>query len=508
MLVADEDAAKRQRLVDRLKAAGHRTIEARTGAEALALVDAEPVDLVVLNVKLPDVTGFEVCERIKSTERHAALPVIYVSALAVQMIDRTRGLSGGADAYLTEPFEADELIASVHSLLRYYHARRHAEQLAQRMTRLAETTLALSLAPSVAKLLEAASAGAARIFEGPAVVFAETVDGAGMAAATNGPDSPTAIHVMNVDDPGAPVGIAVRVDAPGGWPLAAWPAGDTVSVAIARLRVDRAPVYVAVATGTQMSGYPMLRQLAQAVAAAVEAQRSYDEEHRIAVTLQRSLLPPRVPQIAGLDIAVRYEPASAETEIGGDFYELTMIEGDLLVAIGDVTGHSLHAATVMAELRHAVRAYAVEGHPPGAVLHRVDVMMRTLLPGELATLCLLLLDPGTGRIRMASAGHLPPLVVTRDRKVRYHEHLATLLGVRAHRPDDIEFTLPKGGTLVLFTDGLIERRGSDIDEGLSTLANAASRVDADIERFCDRLLAELSGPEVDDDIALVAIRRA
>ena len=129
----------------------------------------------------------------------------------------------------------------------------------------------------------------------------------------------------------------------------------------------------------------MLVQLAQAVAAAVEAQRSFDEEHRIAVTLQRSLLPRRLPEVAGLDLAVRYEPASAQTEVGGDFYELVMLDGHLLVAIGDVAGHSLHAATVMAELRHAVRAYAVEGHQPGAILDRVNELMRTLLPNELAT---------------------------------------------------------------------------------------------------------------------------
>ena len=90
------------------------------------------------------------------------------------------------------------------------------------------------------------------------------------------------------------------------------------------------------------------------------------------MTLQRSLLPRRLPEVAGLDLAVRYVPASAQTEVGGDFYELMMLDGHLLVAIGDVAGHSLHAATVMAELRHAVRAYAVEGHPPGAILERAN----------------------------------------------------------------------------------------------------------------------------------------
>ena len=240
----------------------------------------------------------------------------------------------------------------------------------------------------------------------------------------------------------------------------------------------------------------MLVQLAQAVAAAVEAQRSFDEEHRIAVTLQRSLLPRRLPEVAGLDLAVRYEPASAQTEVGGDFYELVMLDGHLLVAIGDVAGHSLHAATVMAELRHAVRAYAVEGHQPGVILDRVNELMRTLLPNELATICVLLLHPGTGRIRLASAGHLPRAGQP-GRRVEFVAAVrAPLLGVRAPRPADLEFVLPAGATLVLYTDGLIERRDATIDEGLAALAAVAARVDDDLDAVL-RAAAGRAGPAGD-----------
>jgi serine phosphatase RsbU (regulator of sigma subunit) len=278
-------------------------------------------------------------------------------------------------------------------------------------------------------------------------------------------------------------------------------------VAAARLRIDRSPVYVAVPSSSQTPGFPVLRQLAQAVAAAVEAQRSYDEEHRIAVMLQRSLLQSRLPDVPGLERAVRYEPAGAQTEVGGDFYELTMLDGRLLVAIGDVAGHSLHAATVMAELRHAVRAYAVEGHPPGAVLELVNHFMRTVLPTDSATLCLLTLDPATGHIRMASAGHLPPLLQV-DGVVRFLEPRGPLLGINAPRPPDLEFVLPVGGTLVLYTDGLIERRDADIDVGLAALAACATEIEASLDVFCQRLLVRLAGAtEQADDIAVVALRR-
>jgi serine phosphatase RsbU (regulator of sigma subunit) len=304
------------------------------------------------------------------------------------------------------------------------------------------------------------------------------------------------------------VGALVRTDDPADWSVVDWPEGESVAVAVARLRVDRPPVYVAVPSSSQTPGFPVLRQLAQAVAAAVEAQRSYDEEHRIAVTLQRSLLQSRLPDVPGLELAVRYEPAGAQTEVGGDFYELTMIDGKLLVAIGDVAGHSLHAATVMAELRHAVRAYAVEGHPPGAVLELVNQFMRTVLPTDSATLCLFTLEPDTGRVRMASAGHLPPLLRT-DEGVRYLQPRGPLLGINAPRPADLEFVLPPGGTLVLYTDGLIERREADIDVGLTALAACAVEVEQSLDAFCSRLLTRMAGAEQPaDDIAVVAVRRS
>ncbi|MGK5737440.1 SpoIIE family protein phosphatase [Micromonospora sp. URMC 103] len=504
VLVVDDNETKRYLLVSWLTRAGFRVLEAQNGAEALARVDIDPIDLVVLDVRLPDLSGFEVCERIKNA--HPVMPVIHVSAHAVDVVDRAQGLTRGADAYLAEPIEPDELVATVNAVLRYYQARQRAEFLAERLLALADTTVAVHTASTFTRLIQEAAAGAARIFKSPAAVVVETSDGDCLAGVVTGPDADVAIVPWVVDDSGVPIGATVRVTDPAGWALLDWPVDDTVTVAAARLREDRPPLYVVVPTSTQTHRTPVLVQLAQAVAAAVEAQRSFDEEHRIAVTLQRSLLPRRIPEINGLDLAVRYEPASARTEVGGDFYELVMLDGHLLLAIGDVAGHSLHAATVMAELRHAVRAYAVEGHQPGAILHRVNELMRTLLPAELATICVVLMEPATGRVRLASAGHLPP-ALSLDGKVEYVQHPAPLLGVRAERPQDLEFVLPPGATLVFYTDGLIERRDATIDDGLAALAAAAAQVDDDLDRFCERLLVELAPAEIQDDVAVVALRR-
>ncbi|MEV4540456.1 SpoIIE family protein phosphatase [Micromonospora echinaurantiaca] len=504
VLVVDDSRTKRYLLVSWLSRAGFTVLEAENGGEALARVEAEPIDLVVLDVRLPDLSGYEVCERIKAA--HPAIAVIHVSAHAVDVLDRAQGLTRGADSYLAEPIEPEELVATAHAVLRYYRARQRAEFLAERLLGLADTTVAVHSAQNFTRLLEEAAAGAAQIFKSPAAVVAETFDGDCLAGVASGPDAEAVIVPWIVDDTGVPTGSTVRVQDPAGWDLLGWPAGDTVTVAAARLRDDRPPLYVVVPTSTQTHRTPVLVQLAQSVAAAVEAQRSFDEEHRIAVTLQRSLLPQRVPEVNGLDLAVRYEPASARTEVGGDFYELVMLDGHLLLAIGDVAGHSLHAATVMAELRHAVRAYAVEGHQPGEILHRVNELMRTLLPSELATICVLLLHPPTGRVRLASAGHLPPLLVV-DGKVEFVQHHAPLLGVRAQRPADLEFVVPAGATLVFYTDGLIERRDATIDEGLAALAACAAEVEDDLDRFCQRLLVQLAPSEIQDDVAVVALRR-
>lgn len=504
VLVVDDSRTKRYLLVSWLSRAGFTVLEAETGGEALARVGVDRIDLVVLDVRLPDLSGFEVCERIKTA--HPALPVIHVSAHAVDANDRTQGLTRGADAYLAEPIEPDELVATAHAVLRYYQARQRAELLAERLTGLADTTVAVHAAPNFARLLEAAAHGAAQIFNAPAAVVAETFDGDCLAAVCTGRQAEASLVAWAVDDTTVPIGATVRVDPPDSWALVAWPPADTVTVAAARLRDDRAPLYVVVPTSTQTARTPVLVQLAQAVASAVEAQRSFDEEHRIAVTLQRSLLPRRLPEVAGLDLAVRYEPASARTEVGGDFYELVMLDGHLLLAVGDVAGHSLHAATVMAELRHAVRAYAVEGHQPGEILHRVNELMRTLLPNELATVCVLLMEPGSGRVRLASAGHLPPLI-TMGGRIEYVQHSAPLLGVRAPRPPDLEFVLPAGATMVFYTDGLIERRDATIDDGMAALARCAEHVEPDLDRFCQRLLVELAPDEIQDDVAVVALRR-
>ena len=173
-----------------------------------------------------------------------------------------------------------------------------------------------------------------------------------------------------------------------------------VCLAVARTKPGKPPAVIAVDSEGVAADADMqiLRQLAQSVVLGVEALRSSAEEHLVALTLQRSFLPTALPAIPGLTMAFRYLPASDQAEVGGDFYEALPWQDGVLVAIGDVQGHSLHAATVMGELRHALRAFASEGHQPLAITGLVNEVLRRYHPGIIATLCLVLVDPGTGEL--------------------------------------------------------------------------------------------------------------
>src|SRR4029079_19070993 len=208
------------------------------------------------------------------------------------------------------------------------------------------------------------------------------------------------------------VGVSYTDQSPGQWPQLVWPADDTVRVLAVRPRRDRTPMYVVVPTAATMDGAPVLTLFGQAVVSSMDALRLFHDEHDLALTLQRSLLPQRLPHIPGFELAVRYVPAGDRAEIGGDFYEAVRFGDQLMIAVGDVGGHSLHAATVMGELRHATRAYLVEGHGPAAVLDRLNHLLARLTRAEIATMWLVAFAVATGRCRLANAGHPPPLHAT------------------------------------------------------------------------------------------------
>lgn len=509
ILVVDDAEASRYLVGSWLRRGGYRVTEAATGGEALALLDQQPVDLVLLDVNLPDMSGFDVCETVKNDPRTAAVPVIHVSATAIEPEDRTLGLTRGADAYLVEPVDPGELVATVEAALRYYRARSVAERLAERLAQLTKVTLAVNTVSTFDGLLTAAASGTAAMFAGPATVLTLTDRGTVRSATTELTDLPVTLTTES-SDVIIPSAASVPHDVQG--PQIAivdnlgWHPSASAALFVARPKPSQTPVCVAVdsaAVATE-EDRNLLLQLGQAVALACEGLRSFSAEHTLALTLQRSLLPRRLPEHPRLSMAARYVPASQNAEIGGDFYEVTELDGRLLIAVGDVTGHSIEAATVMGEVRHALRAYAVEGHGPVEVLERLDLMLQRFHPSGLTTVCLMYVDRDAETVEVANAGHIPPLMAD-EHGARYLDVSGPLLGVGLPRPPATRLALPPDTLVLLVTDGLIEKRGRSMDDGMNELLGSVSHQDK-LENLCDMLLDRF-GQDAKDDIALLAFRR-
>jgi serine phosphatase RsbU (regulator of sigma subunit) len=227
----------------------------------------------------------------------------------------------------------------------------------------------------------------------------------------------------------------------------------------------------------------------------------------VALTLQRSFLPAALPAIPDLTMAFRYLPASDQAEVGGDFYEALPWRDGVLLAIGDVQGHSLHAATVMGELRHALRAFATEGHSPVEITRLVNEVLRRYHPGMMATLCLVVADGATGELTIVNCGHMPLLLVGGGRSPAYVGEGGLVLGLTRHEPHVETALLPPDGTALLFTDGLVEDRKVSLDTNLEILRVAVGdAADADVEAFANHVLAAFGSRE--DDVAMVVLRRA
>jgi serine phosphatase RsbU (regulator of sigma subunit) len=251
----------------------------------------------------------------------------------------------------------------------------------------------------------------------------------------------------------------------------------------------------------------LVAQLAQATALAAEPLLMYQVERHVALTLQHSFLPQphKLPELPGIDVMVRYVPASQETEIGGDFYAALRTGKGVLTAVGDVVGHSLDAATVMVEIRHALRAYCVDESDPAVLAERLDRMLQHYHPEITATVCLTLVDPATGRTRIANAGHIPPLILRDAGDAEYAKADGPLLGLGLPHPAPTELFLEPTDRLLMITDGLIETRGIDLAVSMEQLRAAAVGSLPGLDALCDTLLA-CFGHNREDDIAMLALQ--
>jgi serine phosphatase RsbU (regulator of sigma subunit)/CheY-like chemotaxis protein/anti-sigma regulatory factor (Ser/Thr protein kinase) len=483
VLLVDDRAQDLMSLQALLEPLGHELVAVRSGEAALQELLRHEFAVAILDVQMPGMDGFETARYIKSIERTRHLPIIFLTAHGDDPAYAFRGYEAGAVDYLTKPLSPAILRSKVQVFVSLAEAtaalernrleRQHTTQLEE----LAEASLAIARARSVARAIELTEGWARRIVgaqHSHVTLFGGSTETAlprkGLAAGAE-----LALPLTSPD--AREMGTIQLSGKPGGFTL-----GDGA----------------------------ILRQLAQMAAAAVDGVRRYEHEHGIADALQRSLLPQRLPEIPGVAVGARYRAGGPGVEVGGDWYDVIPLSGGRAgLVLGDVMGKGLPAAIVMGQLRTAAWAYALEGHDPAAVTDRLDTMVQALDGSHMATMIYIEVDPVSLQARFTRAGHPPPLLVRANGTVTVLEAGGSVpLGVSddpGHAEETVQ--LEPGATLLLYTDGLIESRDESIDAGLEKLKAAVVDGPAEPAPLCQHLLDTL-GEDRSDDVALLALRAA
>ena len=255
----------------------------------------------------------------------------------------------------------------------------------------------------------------------------------------------------------------------------------------------------------------MARVLAHRAALTVQHLLLYEQAHAVSTQLQRSLLP-RLPQPSGLSLAARYRPAQQDEQVGGDWYDAFVLpDGTCALTVGDVVGHDLTAAAEMAQIRNLLRGCAWHGTAsPSEVLMRLDDVVLGLDVTSWATGVYGRLEAAGDKhvLRWSNAGHPPPLLLAPGGPARLlHRPVDAPIGLARMTRTENDEAVPAGTTVLLYTDGLVERRGEDIDVGLQRLVEVATALGAPpLEQWCDALLDGMTPSLQEDDLVLLAVR--
>ena len=252
----------------------------------------------------------------------------------------------------------------------------------------------------------------------------------------------------------------------------------------------------------------LTRRRTSAEMLAAENARLYAQQRSVAQTLQHSLLAEAFPEVEELEFAARYVAGVEGIDIGGDWYDVVRLDGgNILIVVGDVSGRGLEAATAMASLRHAARAYAAEGHAPHTILSKLSGLFSVGRDGHFATVLCGRLDVARGRLTLANAGHPQPLLITATGAEYMPTDIGVPVGVGVGTPyAEVDLSFPRGSTLLFYTDGAIERRGECLDAGLERLKNVSIEADGTLEDFLTTIVNGVIASGTEDDTALLAVR--
>ncbi|MCU1595062.1 MAG: histidine kinase [Frankiales bacterium] len=499
VLVVDDNADMRD-YVSGLLSDLYRVDVAGDGKEGLDRARANPPDLILSDVMMPVLNGFELLTALRQDETTSHIPVIMLSARSGEEAT-VEGLEAGADDYLVKPFAARELMARVRSNLELDSARRTRDQLERSRTLLDQAQRLAKVSSWQVDLLSGMARGTDEFFRQLGVTQ-QQVDEVGIfqvfADVAHPEDADRVRTAFLKGSAGAPVDYEVRLRGPDG--------GYRTYRTIAELLLDDEGSPVLLRGSNQ--DITAEREAEQALAFAAAAREVAAREHSIADELQASLLPTRTFDPDHLQVATFYRAGVEGTQVGGDWYDVIELgAGRTALVLGDVMGRGVQAAAVMGQLRSAVRAYARLDLPPSDILDHLDGVVRDLGGDQIVTCVYAVYDPGERTLTYANAGHLPPLLCVPGEPVRRLTGSASPpLGIGQPGMAEETVELPDDSLLALYTDGLVELRHSDIDVGIGLLTELLEKRAVPLVDLPAQLVSALVPGSPDDDIAVLLVQ--
>ncbi|MGW6732401.1 SpoIIE family protein phosphatase [Streptomyces sp. NPDC055013] len=506
LLVVDDNADMRAYLTQLLEP-DYDVLLAADGRAALEMALAQPVELVLSDVMMPHMDGFELVRALRGDPRTARLPIVLLTARAGEE-ESMQGRQAGADDYLAKPFSARQLLARVRTGLELSRLREQVltetrDQLAV-LASLADAGLRLSATLDPDQILQTVGQILLPDFADQISVHLTT---ARPAAAQSPPAYIAGTPLLARETLATAATHAIKGTAPA--PAAARQAPASMLALPLQAHDQTLGALVLVRhTGYSAVEHKYLENLAHRLALAYDNATRYHNERRLALTLQRALLPHSLPEVPGVRLATHYRASNRGAKVGGDWYDvLALPDGAVGLAIGDVMGHDVDAAIVMGQLRSALHSLAMEGAGPAQVLARLDAYMQSLAAERFATCLYAVYDPHLHRLRYAASGHLPPLLIATD--TAYLELPPALPLGLGSTPVDREVAFPPGTSLLMYTDGLVENRALSLDGCLEALRQTCGTLPTaartDPQQITERALELLNTPDrVDDDTALLA----
>ncbi|MEA2275786.1 MAG: hypothetical protein QOC78_746 [Solirubrobacteraceae bacterium] len=473
---------------------------AQSGEDALKALLDDDFAVVLLDVQMPGMDGFETARFIRGRERSRTTPIIFLTAVSSDVAQVAKGYEAGAVDYVLKPFDPAILRSKVGvfcDLERQRGARARADELLDR---------AWAASPTGAALVDADGRLMRRNPALDRLCGGRVGDDAAAESIVEPADREGVRELLASALAGEDPGVReVRLAVPGE-ELPASLLASGVRDADGEIR----SVYLLVDDLRPRRRAEAARErLAAEQAARARAEAAYERERSIASTLQRDLLPRRLPDAPGVSLAAHFAAGGEGTAVGGDWFDAFPLAGGRLgLVIGDVAGRGVAAAARMGQLRSVARAYAIEGHAPAEVLGRLNLYHQALRADDMTTLVYAVVEPDLGRLRLVNAGHPPPALAVPGSAPRLLEGSCPALGIaEICDPPEIVVDFPPGATLALFTDGLVERRDESIDCGLARLLDALGGARGDVDDHREAVIAACVGPAaVDDDVTALFVR--